>query len=110
MGGCDGSRGVAYVLSAFLGERDPVLRLAAHLAGCRVLELPQGLIMIPFNQAARKASGATPQNVDVDSGWPFTEIDCDTAQRLARLAGAGKIAYVEAEYFGNAGDQSVIGW
>jgi len=65
---------VAYVLSAFLGDREAMSRLAQHLTGCRVLELPQGVAMIPFNEVARRAAGAwLPRDQagdDAGPGWP----------------------------------------
>jgi len=87
-----------------------MLRLAEHVGGCRVRELSERIVMIPFNEAVRAAAGARPQGANPDSDWPFEEIDRGTAQRLARVAGAGRIAYVEVEYFGNAGGQSAVGW
>lgn len=105
---------MAYVLSAFLGDREAMSRLAQHLTGCRVLELPQGVAMIPFNEVARRAAGAwLPRDQagdDAGPGWPFSDLAREAAENLARVAGLGKIIYVEVEYFGNAGGQSAIGW
>jgi hypothetical protein len=101
---------VAYFLDAFLGEREPVLGLDRALAGCRVVELAQGVFMIPFNKAMRGAAAARQHDPQADPEWPFGNIDSDCARRLVDLAGPGKIAYVEAEFFGGVGDQSSIGW
>ena len=101
---------MAYVLSAFLGDREAMSRLAQHLAGCRVLELPQGITMIPFNEVARRAAGTMPPRDEAGPGWPFSDVERHAVESLVRVAGLGKIVYVEVEYFGNAGGQSAIGW
>lgn len=99
---------MAYVLSAFLGESEPVMRLAAQLPGCRVVQLPQGVLMVPFSGVARSASGVLP--CEAAPSWPFSDLDPETSERLVGFAGPGKIVYVEVEYFGNAGGQSAVGW
>ena len=105
---------MAYVLSAFLGDKEAMSRLAQHLTGCRVLELPQGLAMIPFNEVARRAAGAwLPRDHagdDAGPNWPFSSLARGTAEDLGAVAGPGKVIYVEVEYFGNAGGQAAIGW
>lgn len=101
---------MAYVLSALLGDRAAMSRLAEHLIGCKVVDLPQGVTMIPFNDVARRAVGAKPPTRDADARWPFSDLAHEAAESLASVAGVGKIIYVEVDYFGNAGGQSAIGW
>jgi hypothetical protein len=97
-----------YDLYAFLGDRDPILRLAGHLPQSKFIDLGRGVYMIPLTEDVRQAAGILdgPQT----SEWRFRTIDAVSASRCASLAGAGRIAYVEAWGYKDDGYELGIWW
>ena len=99
-----------FVLHAFLGERDPITRLAGSLTGTTLVELGLGLCMAPITPQVRQDANIQENNQKAAPAWPFRSIEAPTAARYALLAGTGRIAYVEAWGYKDSGAEISVGW
>ncbi len=96
---------MSYTLQAFIAD-EPVIR-AAVPADANTVRLPQCKAMIPLSARMREAHGL-----------PFLPLTDEGASALpdgitaigAAIARGGKVAYVEAEFFGGDGTQACVTW
>ena len=97
---------MAYTLQAIVGDAVVLAPVPSTLRG---VPLPQNLVLIPLTDAVRSEHGDIPS-------LPFTD-DTDDGDRVIpeslatlcrTLSAHGKIAYVEAEFFGGVGTQAVV--
>ena len=95
---------MAYTLQAFIGDA-AVMGTAVPNAAV-VVPLPQGMAMIPLSRTVRDA-----YNIP---SLPLMHGEVVVPENIAAiamgLAQAGKVAYVEAEFFGGDGTQASTTW
>ncbi len=96
---------MAYTLQAFIAD-EPVIR-AAVPADARAVRLPQGKAMIPLSDCMREAHDL-PFLPLTDEG--ATAVPDGIAAIAETIARRGKLAYVEAEFFGGVGTQACVTW
>jgi hypothetical protein len=101
-----GALGVSYELQAVIAG-DAVLRVASReVPGSQVVPLHQGLSLMPMTHEVFDA--VTDGVGGEDLGFWRLPGGFDTL--LTGWSAAGPIAYVEAEYFGGAGEQRAAVW
>lgn len=99
---------MAYFLQAIIGEKEHLLRVCP--AGMRVVPLPLDprLALIPL-----------PDELMDAAGWPVSSdltpeenplIRPQVEAFLVQASQEGLIGYVQAEYWGGAGEQFAFGW
>ena len=99
-----------FVLNAFLGDRNAILRLSEFLGGAAVLEVCAGVIFLPFTPTVRHRVQVG-DRVSADfTNWPFRSMDIACAVQCAAAAGDGRIAYLEAFGYKDTGHEFGIGW
>ena len=96
---------MAYDLQALIAD-EAAIRTAVP-AGAAVILLPQGKAMIPLSAQVRETHDIpflplTDEGVD--------EVPAAIAALGGAIARAGKVAYVEAEFFGGVGTQACVTW
>jgi hypothetical protein len=96
---------MAYTLQALIGD-EFVIRTAVPSDGV-VVRLPQGKAMVPLSERMR-------QNHDIPF-LPLTDegvagVPESIAFVVESMARSGKVAYVEAEFFGGTGTQACVTW
>ncbi|MEW2458907.1 hypothetical protein [Streptomyces albus] len=97
---------MGYELQAVIA-RDEVLRVASReVPGSRVVRLGQDLSLMPMTD---EVFDAVTDGSD-GRGLGFWRLPGGFDTLLARWSAAGPIAYVEAEYFGGAGEQRAAVW
>lgn len=95
---------MAYTLQAIVGKEDV---LGPLLEPKQVVTLTQSMLLLPLTDRFRVEHGKIPC-------LPFGDDDVidlipeSLATLCCRLSARGRIAYVEAEYFGGLGTQAVI--
>src|SRR3954471_15996024 len=94
---------MGYTLQALVGRSSG---LRATCGDLPVLALAQDVLMIPLTTAVRLACGEIPF-------LPLTDEGGDTIPQplkdlCGRLSGDGRLAYVEAEFFGGDGTQAMF--
>jgi hypothetical protein len=99
-------RSSVYELQAVIADGEVLRAASKEVAGARAVPLPQGLALMPM----------TGEVVDALTGGGdgralgFWRLPTGFDQVLARWSTAGPIAYVEAEYFGGAGEAQAAVW
>jgi hypothetical protein len=93
---------MGYTLQGIVGDRSLVGPLLRDMRG---VVLPQDKIMIPLHQELRAARGIPL--------LPFTDEGClsvpaSLAALCRELSANGKVAYLEAEFFGGTGMQAAL--
>lgn len=96
---------MAYTLQALIGD-EVVIRTAVPSDGV-VVRLPQGKAMVPLSERMRQ-SHDIPFLPLTDEG--VAAIPESIATVAEPIAVAGKVAYVEAEFFGGTGIQACVTW
>jgi hypothetical protein len=96
---------MSYTLQALIGD-EFVIRTAVPSDGV-VVELPQGKAMVPLSERMR-------QNHEIPF-LPLTDegvamVPESIAFIVESMAKSGKVAYVEAEFFGGTGTQACATW
>jgi hypothetical protein len=98
---------MAYTLAAFIAGPETAAVLGDAL-GTRPVALAQGLELVPVRRALPGRNGSPPPSSSFGEAlWWLTADAEDAAARAARNA---PVAYVEAEYFGGAGEQHAVTW
>jgi hypothetical protein len=101
---------MAYRLEAFLGTQDALRSLAEHHGDLRIVPLSQGIAIAPLTPDLRASLASMVDIGDPDPSWPFRKLSKDAGHRAVQQSGRHRLAYVEAEYFGGAGDQAAVVW
>jgi hypothetical protein len=96
---------MAYDLQALIAD-EATIRTAVP-AGAVVIRLPQGKAMIPVSDQVREVHDI-PFLPLTDEG--ITEVPDGIATMGEAIARAGRVAYVEAEFFGGVGTQACVTW
>ena len=95
---------MGYYLQAIVSTQPVLEKHACDFSGARVVPLEQGCALIPITDELLDEIGA-----DGPSG-KFENYTPALADWLQRISITGRVAYVEAEYFGGAGAQSSVVW
>ena len=100
---------MAFYLNAIVGSLAALQRQRDRYANARVIPLTHGFAIIPLTSNLRRELDPTAQDVGYDS----SAIDEDSGQLTAWLQDISRdeaVAYVEAQFFGDAGGQEAIVW
>ncbi|MFD7436510.1 hypothetical protein [Streptomyces sp. NPDC059861] len=95
-----------YDLKAVIAEEAVLRDVARDLPAARLASVGQGLWLMPMTDAVfdSVADGS-------DEGvWGFWRLPGGFEKVLAGCSAGGPVAYVEAEYFGGAGEQQAAVW
>ncbi|MBK6011937.1 hypothetical protein [Streptomyces sp. MBT53] len=97
---------MTYVLQAVIAGDDLLRAAAQKVPGARVASLGQGLSLLPMTNEVVDAvsDGGTARSLG------FWRLPAGFERVLAEWSAVGPVAYVEAEYFGGAGEQRVVVW
>lgn len=100
---------MAYVLRAIIAPKHVLSEPLPWLADSRVIELPQGMAMIPLSRMLREQYGPA------ERPWLYekhgeTWLPQALVPVLEELSRHGPVAYVESEYHGGDGEQCSIVW
>jgi hypothetical protein len=96
---------MSYTLQALIADEVAIRKTAPPDA--IVVPLPQGKAMIPFSDELREAYDISFLPL-TDEGAP--EVPGGIAAIAEAIAKAGRVAYVEAEFFGGDGTQACVTW
>ncbi|MGW5418676.1 hypothetical protein [Streptomyces sp. NPDC003943] len=97
---------MGYVLHAVIAGEE-ILRVASReVPGARVVPVRQGLSLMPMTDDVFDAVTSGSDSEDLG----FWRLPGGFENLLARWSSTGPIAYVEAEYFGGAGEQRAAVW
>ena len=94
---------VSYTLQAIIGNVDT---LGAVLGNLPSVALPQRKLLIPLTDEVRAANGHIPFLPFTDEGEH--RIPASLATLCEKLSARGRIAYLEAEFFGGSGAQGML--
>ncbi|MFI6872889.1 hypothetical protein ACIBL6_05565 [Streptomyces sp. NPDC050400] len=98
---------MGYALQAVIAA-DELLRVASReVPGARVVSLGQGLSLMPMTD---EVFDAVTNGSSDGAELGFWKLPGGFATVLARWSSTGPFAYVEAEYFGGAGEQRAAVW
>lgn len=101
---------MAYTLRAVIAGCDAFADPPAWIADSAVIPLPQGICMVPLTEAVRHAFGPADRPWLYETHSIFTHLPEGLVAQLRELSRGGRVAYVEAEYFGGAGEQRSVVW
>lgn len=96
---------MGYTIQAIIGKRAEIR--SAEIKAGNVILLPQDLGMIPLGDECRERN-AIPFLPLTDEGWKT--VPESIAKLCSSLSSKGKIAYIEAEFFGGEGTQASALW
>jgi hypothetical protein len=97
---------MTYVLYAVVADREMLRSVARNLPAARVAPIGQGLSLMPMTDAL----SASVADGDGGGALGFWRLPGGFERLLAGWSADGPVAYVEAEYFGGAGEQRVVVW
>ncbi|MFE0098874.1 hypothetical protein [Streptomyces sp. NPDC059009] len=100
---------MSYDLQAVIAGEDLLRSAAAAVPGAQVAALPQGLALMPMTDEVLD-SVTDGVGVDAEGALGFWRLPEGFEKVLADWSLAGPVAYVEAEYFGGAGEQQAAVW
>lgn len=94
---------MGYIIQAIVGRADALEGTADRLPH---VHLAQGILMVPLKESVREAQDIPflPLTDEGDPDKPIPSLDA----LCVRLSQRGKVAYVEAEFFGGSGMQAAI--
>jgi hypothetical protein len=92
-----------YTLQALIASRDVLASLADQ--DCFIVALQNDIAMIPLSSAARARFGMPFLPLTDDGSEQLPE---PAADLLAHASCRGRLAYIEAEYFGGSGTQAHV--
>lgn len=101
---------MGYVLNAVIARDGVLAEPPAWIADSAVIPLPQGCAMVPVTDAVAYAFGPADRPWLHGTHSIFTHLPEGLVPRLRELSRGGRVAYVEAEYFGGVGEQRCIVW
>jgi hypothetical protein len=98
---------MSYTLEAVISSAALLTTATRDLTTARLVQLRQGLVMLPmtdelFDEVRNPAAGPEPR--------VFWKLPAGFDRTLQAWSAAGPVAYVEAEYFGGAGEQRAAAW
>ncbi|MFD8154348.1 MULTISPECIES: hypothetical protein [unclassified Streptomyces] len=97
---------MGYDLHAVIGGEEALRRAARAVPAARSVSIAQGLSLMPMTDALLAAL----ESADRERELGFWRLPQGFAKELGGWSAAGPVAYVEAEYFGGAGEQRAAVW
>ncbi|MFJ8150572.1 hypothetical protein ACIQ6R_36905 [Streptomyces sp. NPDC096048] len=97
---------MSYDLKAVIAGSRLLAAVAVGLPSARVVDLQQGLALLPLSDAFSEAVADADQPRRAD----FWSLPSGFDRVLAGWSKEGSVAYVESEYFGGAGEENVAVW
>lgn len=101
---------MGYTLSALVARCEVFAEVPAWIADSVIITLPQGFCMLPLSDGLRGQFGPEDRPWLYATHGIFMRLPEDLVPRAAELSRRGRVAYVEAEYFGGAGEQRAMVW
>ncbi len=98
---------MAYNLTAFLGHQKPIQQAQILLNAPVIIALPQSVYLLPVILPSKRS--LTEEPLYQDSFYELPQYIVDIGLQ-ASIAGRGRIAWLEAEFFGGVGHQAIIVW
>jgi hypothetical protein len=98
---------MAYSLEALIG---PALGPQPGLPPLTVVALPHDLGLLPLVPGLLKALGPLADEAGVERLEDMPYVKLGVLWLAAKLSTAGRVVYVEAEFFGGVGEQASAGW
>ena len=98
---------MSYVLQAILAKETVIDQLLAALKAGKKISLEQGFAMIPLDEALIDRIDATPDTQTISDLIYLTEA---IEEKVLRMLGKEKFAYLESEFFGGSGGHQGILW
>jgi hypothetical protein len=98
---------MGYSLTAFLGHQKPIQQAQILLNAPVMIALPQSVYLIPVILTAKHS--LTEVLLYQESFYALPQDIVDIGLQ-ASIAGRGRIAWLEAEFFGGMGHQALIMW
>jgi hypothetical protein len=99
---------MAYTLQSFIGAKSTFDAPAIDL-NLKTITLPQNFAMIPLTRdILKKFNISSLPLTDDDDG--AKSLPTEITELATKLCPTGKLAYVEAEFFGGAGTQACVTW
>lgn len=97
---------MSHDLKAVIAGSGLLASVAGELAAARIVELRHGLALVPMTAALSDALTDASQARRTD----FWCLPAGFDRVLAEWSAQGPVAYVEAEYFGGAGEENAAVW
>ncbi|MFD5779453.1 hypothetical protein ACFVWX_04075 [Streptomyces sp. NPDC058220] len=97
---------MSYDLKAVIAGSGLLAAVVGGLPSARVVDLRQGLALLPVSDALSDAVAGADQHCRTD----FWSLPSGFDRVLAAWSKEGSVAYVEAEYFGGLGEENVAVW
>jgi len=102
---------MGYHLNAILGEYKRLQAVASAMPPAVIVPLAGELGLIPLSEELFDAVNQnSTENYEEAKPQMFTRLSARIASWLKSLSADEIIAYIEAEYFGGAGDQCAVAW
>lgn len=100
--------GFHYELAALIGAGDLLRSVASDLPQARVVDLVQGLALVPVTRELSVALAGIGDPLPPETGfWRWSP---GVLHLLQRASAAGPLAYLEADYLGRDGRQAAAVW
>jgi hypothetical protein len=95
---------MGYYLQAIIGKQQTLAQHASEFQHARVVPLAQGIAIIPLTDDLYDeiAGGGEVER--------FEKLSPGVEEWARRISAVGPVAYIEAEFFGGTGGQSVVAW
>ncbi|WP_406481961.1 hypothetical protein [Streptomyces sp. NBC_01615] len=97
---------MSYDLKAVIARSGLLAAVTSGMAAARVVDLQQGLALIPMSEALSGAVTDAAQERRAD----FWSLPAGFDRVLAEWSKEVPVAYVESEYFGGVGEENVAVW
>ncbi len=99
---------MGHYIQAIVGSRQVLESLQQCFGVSRVVELNQGLFLLPLTEAFYDALPSAADTFAWRGEFHFRFLDSKVVALLIDASKVDAVAYVETEYFGGAGDQGAI--
>lgn len=101
---------MAYTLEALLARCEVFAELPAWAADAVVIPLAQGICMLPLGHTLLHRFGTPERPWEYARHGIFTHLPEGLLPDLLELSRAGRLAYVEAEFWAGEGEQRYVVW
>ena len=101
---------MAYSLEALIGPTLGPLSAIDGVPPLTVVALPHDLGLLPLVPELLKALGPVAEAAEVERLEDLPYVKPGVLWLAEKLSAGGKVAYVEAEFFGGVGEQASAGW
>jgi hypothetical protein len=96
-----------YCLEAVIAAEQTLIQLTSAMKGARLVSLGRDLALLPMTRTLTEALTTSDPVPRTDESW---KVPAGLGQTLAVWSAHASMAYVEAEFFGGAGEQHAQVW